>query len=237
MSNLSDLAINTTASSSEVFSNDTAVKTYMLNVYNRDKVSPWSVWTETYTLPFSGKLEPVVDGVNGFTVNNVNYNSPAYIKGIASEAHGRRFLGGDIHVSHSFRGTPDVDITIPIIAQGSSDGDKMLVYMYKRNTQVASRLGGGNVQMLTGLTQQYVSEIAKRREDAGSVRYLMTPRFYSNDPSTENYSLEIPSDSSYIGNNEYWYLHMDPVLANGDSGTFGWFGITVNLRFASLLET
>ena len=232
MSNLLDLAINTTASSSEVFSNDTAVKTYMLNVYNRDKVSPWSVWTETYTLPFSGKLEPVVEPVNGFTINDVNYNRPAYIKGIASEAHGRRFLGGDIHVSHSFRGTPDADLTNPAVDQKPSDGDKMLVYMYKRNTQAVRRF-----ESTAGLTQQYVSEIAKRREDAGSVRYLMSPRFYSNDPSTENYSLEIPSDSSYIGNNEYWYLHMDPVLANGNSGTFGWFGITVNLRFASLLET
>lgn len=57
MSNLLDLAINTTAEASEVLVNDTAVKTYLQTVQHRDKVSPWAFWTETYFLPYVGRFK------------------------------------------------------------------------------------------------------------------------------------------------------------------------------------
>jgi hypothetical protein len=232
MSNLLDLAINTTAEASEVLLNDTAVKTYLQTVQHRDKVSPWAFWTETYYLPYVGRIE---DQIN---IETTNLN---YIKGYVPE-DGRRFLGGDIHVTRS--SNLNNSSSDSASAQMSSSGDKVLVHMQRLSSEgsgrfLTSKLLQNGLGVVEELSKHY-SEQAQKLEDADRVRFLCYPRLYSNDPTVRNNSLELPVDSNYINNGEYWVLFFEPlsgtVPPTGKGTDVGWYGVTVNLRFGSLLE-
>lgn len=231
MSSLLDLSINTTAQASEVLLNDTAAKTYLQTVQHRDKVSPWAFWTETYYLPYIGRIE-------GTTVKRSKLN---YIKGPVSE-DGRRFLGGDIHVTRSS------GLNASSFDEGSaltsSSGDKVLVHMQRvpsdgQGRFLTSGLLENGLGVVSELSQHY-SEQAQKLEDADKVRFLCYPRLYSNDPTERNNSLELPVDSNYINNSEYWYLFFEPLSGTatptGKATDVGWYGVTVNLKFGSLLE-
>lgn len=235
MSNLLDLAINTTAEASEVLVNDTAVKTYLQTVQHRDKVSPWAFWTETYFLPYVGRFkQSTVQG-------NIERKKLNYIKGYVPE-DGRRFLGGDIHVTRSSKLQADFeDITPP---QVSNTGDRVLIHMQRGQSEgdlkfFTNKLLENGLGVLDELSSHF-SQQAQKLEDADKVRFLCYPRMYSNDPTVRNNSLELPVDSNYIGNGEYWFLALEPLSGidtpAGKGTDVGWFGVTINLRFGSLLE-
>ena len=238
MSNLSDLNINSSAEASEVLANDTAVKTYLQSIQHKDKVAPWAVWTETYYIPYAGRIQEGIDqGHPGLITRNL-----PYIKGYVPEASGRRFLGGDVHVVRSSKLKPLVESDDG--AQVSSSGDKMMIHMQRTATEGGSEFltsslltdGAGVSSELPG----YFSEKAQKLEDANKVRFLCYPRLYSNEPTMRNNSLELPADSNYIGTGEYWFLFFEPLAGittpTGKSTDVGWYGVTVNLKFGSLLE-
>tara|TARA_R100001129_G_scaffold183341_1_gene165601 strand:- start:2404 stop:3111 length:708 start_codon:yes stop_codon:yes gene_type:complete len=234
MSNLVDLAINTTGQASDVLLNDTAVKTYLQTVQHRDKVSPWALWTETYYLPFAGRIKDTA----GYERKNL-----MYIKGYVLEG-GRRFLGGDIHVVRSSDLNPIEGGADDPKAQKSSSGDKMLIHMQKATTESAGRfLTSTLLENGLGVADElssHFSEQAQKLEDADKVRFLCYPRLHSNEPTMKNNSLELPVDSNYISNGEYWFLFFEPLSGTvppaGKGTDAGWYGVTVNLRFGSLLE-
>ena len=234
MSNLLDLAINTTAEASEVLVNDTAVKTYLQTVQHRDKVSPWAFWTETYFLPYVGRFKTGVD-------SNIERKKLNYIKGYVPE-DGRRFLGGDIHVTRSSDLNPSLTNNNNVHA--STSGDQILVHMQRITSEGSARFFTSKalqdgLGVLDELSSHF-SQQAQKLEDADKVRFLCYPRLYSNDPTVRNNSLELPVDSNYIGNGEYWFLALEPLSGidtpAGKGTDVGWFGVTINLRFGSLLE-
>ncbi len=233
MSNLLDLSINTTAQASEVLLNDTATKTYLQTVQHRDKVSPWAFWTETYYLPYVGRMEA--------SDTNIKRTKLNWIKGRVFE-DGRRFLGGDIHVTRS--SGLNSSLVNDNFVQESTSGDKMLVHMQRVSSDgqgrlLTSKLLKNGLGVVSELSQHY-SEQAQKLEDADKVRFLCYPRLYSNEPTVRNNSLELPVDSNYINNSEYWYLFFEPlsgtVPPTGKATDVGWYGVTVNLKFGSLLE-
>tara|TARA_R100001163_G_scaffold9972_1_gene9476 strand:+ start:6531 stop:7247 length:717 start_codon:yes stop_codon:yes gene_type:complete len=235
---LEDMAIGELAYSSAVYNNDVKLKTYVSNITNRDKVNPWSVWTESYHLPFTGRIAGAedIEEIDSNTVNS--FHIPVFLAGKAHEASGRRFLGGTIFVSKSNDfGTLQKDVDL--YDEVSSDGDMCVVYIkrtsalnyteatppqnvrYDRNF---NRLPNSNDPAL------FYAQLGKNED------FLMTPRLYRNDPDLSCLSIGIPVDSAYLKQGDYWYMFMEPVDSKGNSSIVGWKDVTVTLRFAALLE-
>lgn len=235
---LEDMAIGEVAYSSDVYNNDVKLKTYVSNITNRDKVNPWSVWTESYHLPFTGSIAGSQD-LEEIASNTVNsFQIPIYLAGKAHEASGRRFLGGTIFVSKSNDfGTLQKDVDL--YDEVSSDGDMCLVYI-RRNAGFYTYAGNPpySAEFNKGLSGSPDSDdpglyYAKKGQDAD---FLMTPRLYRNDPDLSCLSIGIPVDSAYMKQGECWYLFMEPVDSKGNISIVGWKDVTVTLRFAALLE-
>tara|TARA_Y100001963_G_scaffold22210_1_gene29053 strand:- start:80 stop:856 length:777 start_codon:yes stop_codon:yes gene_type:complete len=258
MSKLNDLPIGTTASASEVHSNDTKVKNYIAKINHRDKVSPYHTWTESYFVP---ALSPILGfppsgPTNQYLISGF-YNRFPVIKGKVTEAHGRRFLGGNIHVTKSFGGighVTDVDSSgaFPVLnlVQTPASDDLMVVSMYRSSVAGDSSLlpltSGGNLINAPyadedgNFSQKMLQEKASKVDDQSIREWLVRPRvcFNSEGGSTgANLTIELPADSQYIGANEYWYLEFEGIGADGQKNNHGWQGVTINLRFAALLES
>tara|TARA_Y100001938_G_scaffold149416_1_gene236129 strand:+ start:1104 stop:1883 length:780 start_codon:yes stop_codon:yes gene_type:complete len=256
-SSLKDFPINEPALSGDVFGNDTAIKTYLSNIHNKDKVSPWSVWSETYFCPYVGRMETPKSGNDGkFVFSSLDeVRHLPYWKGKVLEPNGRIFLGGDVYVTRSARfKQTDIATILPEDILYSSDTDRMLVHMQKSGNEDQtgpSSLSGGESALLVenqtnvgvkGDLASYFRKKARSRE-RGSVSFLSDPRIYSNKPSLREFSFSIPVDGNYIGQGEYWSLYMEPFssvtnnyFVAGSQTVVGWEGVSINLRFASLLE-
>ena len=256
-SSLKDFPINEPALSSDVFGNDTDIKTYLSKIHNKDKVSPWSVWSETYFCPYVGRMKTPEFGDDGkFVFKDLDEvrNLP-YWKGKVLEPSGRIFLGGDVYVTGSatFRNT-DISVISNEDILMTLDTDRMLVHMQKSNSEDKTgpgSLSGGNSALLvdnqknTGVKGDLASYFRKkaRSRERGGVSFLSDPRIYSNKRSLREFSFSIPVDGNYIRQGEYWSLYMEPFssvtnnyFVAGSQTVVGWEGVSINLRFASLLE-
>jgi len=227
MSNLSDLPINDVGSAARVYVNDTALSTYLQNVTHRDKKSPWSVWTETYSIPYIGKLDSFY----------AKFERMPFIQGKVTERYGRRFLGGSVFASSSAKLNSAVDPDAAATKLSSNGGDQVILHMYRSLLPAPpfaqmSSSSDPNVDDL----QQYITDRAEKIQESERAVWLCKPRLYSNEPTVTNYSLELPVDSNYIGKDEYWTFLIEPCDSTGAASNIGWNGVTINLRFAALLE-
>ena len=245
MTSLNDFPINESALSSKVFENDTAIKTYLSNIRNKDKVSPWSVWTESYFCPYVGRMQTPEsgDGTEVFSSISLVKNLPFW-KGKVLESSGRIFLGGEIYVKRSAF-LKESEENLDKFKLQSQSTDKMLVHMQKSDTEddVETELADKITSSVDGNLASHFRKKARSLEKQQKVSFLSDPRVYSNKSSLKEFSLNIPVDANYIAQNEYWSLHIEPF--SGETNNFfvagaqtvvGWEGVAINLRFASLLE-
>ena len=256
MSKLDSLPIWELATASEVYSNDTKVKNYIAKINHRDKVSPYQVWTQTYHVPAWSAVD-VSDGLKaGYFIR-----FPA-LREKVTDNHGRRFLGGNIFVTKTW-----CAVNLDAGAQASSSGfntvkteqggdseDQAIVSMFR--TSEASVLNGPSMakSVYAGMpivappytdedgnfSLQILNEKASKVDDRDNVEWLVRPRVCSNSQGGStgaNLSIELPADSQYIGKDEYWQLELQGINHDGSHNFRGWQGVTINLRFAALLES
>ncbi len=260
MSKLNDLPIFDLATAAKVHSNDTQVKDYIVKsehgINHRDKVSPYQVWTQTYHVPAWSAVTDQGGLDVGFFIR-----FPA-LREKVTENHGRRFLGGNIFVTKSWCVVnPDAGAQASstgfdtIKTEQSGDGqDQVIVSMFR--TDDANILNGPELpaSVYAGMpivappytdedgnfSLQILNEKASKVDDRDNVEWLVRPRVCSNSQGGStgaNLSIELPADSQYIGKDEYWQLELQGIDHDGSSNYRGWQGVTVNLRFAALLES
>jgi hypothetical protein len=257
MSKLNDLPILDLATASEVYSNDTKVKEYIAKINHRDKVSPYQVWTQTYHVPAWSAVTDQGGLDVGFFIR-----FPA-LKEKVTENHGRRFLGGNIFVTRNFCVlNPDEG---PVSSgsgfdkikteQGGSGQDQVIVSMFRTDNVDLLKGPVLSLAVYAGMpivappytdkdgnfSLQILDEKASKVDDRDNVEWLVRPKVVQNPEGgvgvNANLSIELPADSQYIGKDEYWQLELQGIDAYGAHLFKGWQGVTVNLRFAALLES